>query len=124
MNSAMEGILPKSPASQQTIVEQVVTNSKSPPTNSLQPMQPANNRGQVVGPPQQTPMQQNNEPPQPVVVQTSVAQQTQDNGNPGVVVRKPEGTGNGMMTQEIMSDHELLSYINAGCFDPQGAFLM
>ncbi|XP_031785223.1 nuclear factor of activated T-cells 5 isoform X4 [Nasonia vitripennis] len=105
MNSAMEGILPKSPATQQNIVEQVA--SKSPPTGPI-PMQTSSNvapRQPVVN--QQTPMQQNNEPPQAQQVPQQQVQQTQAG-----VLRKSEATANGMMTQDLMTDHELLSYIN------------
>jgi hypothetical protein len=107
MNSAMEGILPKSPVAQQTIVEQVTNKSSSSGPMSLQT---SSNRASVVS--QQTPMQQNNEPQQQV-----------QQPNTGVV-RKVEATTNGMMTQDLMTDHELLSYIDASCFDPQNGFLM
>lgn len=107
MNSAMEGILPKSPVAQQTIVEQVT--SKSPSTGPMT-MQTSSNRATVVS--QQTPMQQNNEPQQQV--------QQAATG----VVRKTETATNGMMTQDLITDHELLSYIDASCFDPQNGFLM
>lgn len=117
MNTAMEGILPKSPAAQQNIVEQVT--SKSPPTGPMSMQTSANvaPRQPVVN--QQTPMQQNNEPPESQQVPQQQVQQTQAG-----VLRKAEAAANGMMTQDLMTDHELLSYINASCFDPQNGFLM
>ncbi|XP_017761939.1 PREDICTED: nuclear factor of activated T-cells 5-like isoform X5 [Eufriesea mexicana] len=94
MNSAMEGILPKSPSGQNNIVEQVA--SKSPPV--ALPV---------------TPNRQNVNPP---ITNTA-------NSANGTTVRKQE---DGMLPQELtsMSEHDLLSYINPSCFDPQNGFLM
>lgn len=94
MNSAMEGILPKSPSSQNNIVEQVA--SKSPPV--ALPV---------------TPNRQAVNPPMP---------NTPNNGA-ATTIRKQE---DGMLPQELtsMSEHDLLSYINPSCFDPQSGFLM
>ncbi|KAK0159408.1 hypothetical protein PV328_010287 [Microctonus aethiopoides] len=99
MNTAMEGILPKSPSNGGTVVEQV--SRKSPPV----PMPVAQNRQNV-----------NNT----IVTNNSV---TTANGQVSVV-RKPEDA-TGMLPQELtsMSEHDLLSYINPSCFD-QGSFLM
>lgn len=96
MNSAMEGILPKSPSGQGTIVEQV--SRKSPPV----PMPVATNR-----------QNSNN------------AIQNNSGSTNGQVIRKPEDDGN-MLPQELtsMSEHDLLSYIDSNCFDPQGGFLI
>ncbi|KOX73184.1 Nuclear factor of activated T-cells 5 [Melipona quadrifasciata] len=93
MNSAMEGILPKSPSSQSNIVEQVT--SKSPPV--ALPV---------------TPNRQNVNPPIANAANSA-------NGT----TRKQE---DGMLPQELtsMSDHDLLSYINPSCFDPQNGFLV
>ncbi|XP_076670317.1 nuclear factor of activated T cells 3 isoform X3 [Andrena cerasifolii] len=94
MNTAMEGILPKSPPSQNNIVEQVA--SKSPPV--ALPV---------------TPNRQNVNPP---------ISNAANNGG-GATIRKQE---DGMLPQELtsMSEHDLLSYINPSCFDPQSGFLM
>lgn len=90
MNSAMEGILPKSPSAQNNIVEQVT--NKSPPVA--------------------LPVTQNRQAVNPAIPNPS--------SNAG---RKPE---DGMLPQELtsMSEHDLLSYINPSCFDPQDGFLM
>ena len=112
MSNAMEGILPKSPA-QQNIVEQVT--SKTPPTVVSMQTTP-------VTPPitsQPTPMQQNNDP-QPV----QSVQQTQPVHSTVPGVRKAETPSNGLMSQDLMTDHEILNYINSSCFDPQNDFLM
>ena len=123
MNTAMEGILPKSPAAQQTIAEQVASKS---PTNAPIPMQTSNSRPSVVN--QQTPMQQNDEPPQSSQVPSQTVQQNNAMAIAAVAAaaaaRKSEAAANGMMTQDLMTDHELLSYINASCFDTQNGFLM
>ena len=91
MNTAMEGILPKSPSNQGTIAEQV--SRKSPPV----PMTVNGTR-----------QNSNNAP-----------------STNSQVMRKPEDDGT-MLPQELtsMSEHDLLSYINPSCFDPQGGFLM
>lgn len=103
MNSAMEGILPKSPAQQQTMVEQVT--NKSPSTANLT-VPNSNGMSPVLNTP--TPMQQNNELPEPT------------QGSQQQMVRKSQL--NGMPTQDMISDHDILSYID--CFDPQNGFLM
>ncbi|XP_057328158.1 nuclear factor of activated T-cells 5-like isoform X2 [Microplitis mediator] len=97
MNTAMEGILPKSPSNAGTVVDQV---SRKSPSNSLPVTQNrSNNSNGMSG-----------------SVNTSNGQVS--------VVRKAEDAG-GMLPQELtsMSEHDLLSYINPSCFD-QGTFLM
>ncbi|KAG7207554.1 hypothetical protein KM043_009181 [Ampulex compressa] len=94
MNSAMEGILPKSPSGQANIVEQVA--SKSPPVTM-----PVTPNRQAVNPPMA------NGP---------------TNGA-GPAVRKPED-GMLPQELTSMSEHDLLRYINPSCFDPQDEFLM
>ncbi|CAG5095802.1 Similar to Nfat5: Nuclear factor of activated T-cells 5 (Rattus norvegicus) [Cotesia congregata] len=97
MNTAMEGILPKSPSNAGTVAEQV--SRKSSP-NSLPVAQNRSNN-------------------------TNGMSNAVNNSNGQVsVVRKAEDAG-GMLPQELtsMSEHDLLSYINPSCFD-QGAFLM
>lgn len=40
-------------------------------------------------------------------------------------VRKSNVSGaNGMMSQDLMNDHDLLSYLNGNCFDTQNEFIM
>ncbi|XP_074095320.1 nuclear factor of activated T cells 3 isoform X2 [Cotesia typhae] len=97
MNTAMEGILPKSPSNAGTVAEQVSRKSSS---NSLPVAQNRSNN-------------------------TNGMSNNVNNSNGQVsVVRKAEDAG-GMLPQELtsMSEHDLLSYINPSCFD-QGAFLM
>ncbi|XP_029038308.2 nuclear factor of activated T-cells 5-like isoform X6 [Osmia bicornis bicornis] len=94
MNSAMEGILPKSPPGQNNIVEQVA--SKSPPV--ALPV---------------TPNRQNVNPP---ITNTA-------NNTTGTTVRKQED-GMLPQELTSMSEHDLLSYINPSCFDSQNNFLM
>ncbi|XP_014219920.1 nuclear factor of activated T-cells 5-like isoform X3 [Copidosoma floridanum] len=110
MNSAMEGILPKSPTASQTIVEQVAC--KSPTIGSMQMQAAPNDRAALVGQ-QPVPMQQQPTEPQPQVVPQINA-----------VVRRADGNPNGMISQELMTDHDLLNYLNSGCFDPQSGFLI
>lgn len=99
MNTTMEGILPKSPSNQATIAEQVARKSPTIPVNNTR----QNNNSSIIP---------NN------VTSTNGQQQQQ-------VIRKSEDDGN-MLPQELtsMSEHDLLSYINPSCFDPQGGFLM
>ena len=94
MNSAMEGILPKSPSNQNNIVEQVA--NKSPPV--ALPV---------------TPNRQNVNPP---IANTA-------NSTNGTTVRKQED-GMLPQELTSMSENDLLSYINPSCFDPQNGFLM
>ncbi|XP_044597628.1 nuclear factor of activated T-cells 5-like isoform X1 [Cotesia glomerata] len=97
MNTAMEGILPKSPSNAGTVAEQV---SRKSSANSLPVAQNRSNN-------------------------TNGMSNAVNNSNGQVsVVRKAEDAG-GMLPQELtsMSEHDLLSYINPSCFD-QGAFLM
>ncbi|XP_076634525.1 nuclear factor of activated T cells 3 isoform X2 [Colletes latitarsis] len=90
MNTAMEGILPKSPSSQNNIVEQVT--SKSPPV--ALPV---------------TPNRQNVNPP--------IANAPNNAG--GTTIRKQED-GMLPQELTSMSEHDLLSYINPSCFDQSG----
>ncbi|XP_076242579.1 nuclear factor of activated T cells 3 isoform X2 [Calliopsis andreniformis] len=95
MNSAMEGILPKSPSSQNNMVEQVA--SKSPPV--AMPVTP--NRQNVNTPISNAP----------------------SNGA-GATIRKQEDARTIVQELTSMSEHDLLSYINPSCFDSQSGFLM
>lgn len=118
MNQTMEQLTSSATNPQNIVAIEQATQqaSQSPPTAPI-PMQTSTtpDTSQVV------PLQQNTEPQSTVV--SPIVQTVVESVAPGVM-KKPEPQANGMMTQDLMTDHELLNYINSSCFDPQSGFLM